>query len=214
MTSDPAPANRFDRRRAKTRAALVSAAQAFLAEGQTGAPIQKVTERADVGIGTFYNHFASKEELFEVAVREAVETYAVVLDSFADDTSDAAANFARSFRLTGRLQRVHPQTSRVLLAHAQEISRSSSGIAAHARRDITAAHDAGQFSAPDIDLAMVVVTGAMVELGRLLLDEPHRDAEATTDGVTRHVLLSLGMTQDEASALCDQPLPDVPALPI
>ena len=80
MTSDPGQANRFDRRRAKTRAALVEAAQAFLAEGQTGAPIQKVTERADVGIGTFYNHFASKEELFEVAVREAVETYAVVLE--------------------------------------------------------------------------------------------------------------------------------------
>ncbi|MFC5679124.1 TetR/AcrR family transcriptional regulator [Aeromicrobium endophyticum] len=214
MTSDPGQTNRFDRRRAKTRAALVSAAQAFLAEGQTGAPIQKVTERADVGIGTFYNHFASKEELFEVAVREAVETYAVVLDSFADDTSDAAANFARSFRLTGRLQRVHPQTSRVLLAHAEEISRSSSGIAAHARRDIAAAHDAGQFSVPDVDLAMVVVTGAMVELGRLLLDEPGRDAATTTDGVTKHVLLSLGMTHDRASTLCDQPLPDVPPLPM
>jgi AcrR family transcriptional regulator len=214
MTSDPAQTNRFDRRRAKTRAALVEAAQAFLAEGETGVPIQKVTERADVGIGTFYNHFASKEELFEVAVREAVETYAVVLDSFSDDTSDPATHFARSFRLTGRLQRVHPQTSRVLLAHAEEISHSSSGIAARARRDIAAAHDAGRFVAPDTDLAMVVVTGAMVELGRLLLDDAYRDADSTTDGVTRHVLLSLGMTYEDASALCDQPLPEVPPLPM
>jgi AcrR family transcriptional regulator len=214
MTTDPGQANRFDRRRAKTRAALVEAAQAFLADGETGIPIQKVTERADVGIGTFYNHFTSKEELFEVAVREAVETYAVVLDSFSDDTSDPATHFARSFRLTGRLHRAHPQTSRVLLAHADEISHSSSGIAARARRDIAAAHDAGRFVAPDVDLAMVVVTGAMVELGRLLLDEAGRDADSTTDAVTKHVLLALGMTLDDATALCNHPLPELPPLPI
>jgi AcrR family transcriptional regulator len=214
MTSDLGQANRFDRRRAKTRAALVEAAQSFLADGDTGVPIQKVTERADVGIGTFYNHFSSKEELFEVAVREAVEMYAVVLDSFSDDTSDGAANFARSFRLTGRLQRLHPQTSRVLLAHAEEISRAPSGIAARARRDIAAAHDAGRFVAPDVDLAMVVVTGAIVELGRLLLDEPDRDADSTTDAVTTHVLLALGMTRADATALCDHPLPELPPLPI
>jgi AcrR family transcriptional regulator len=206
--------NRFDRRRAKTRAALVVAAQAFLAEGETGVPIQKVTERADVGIGTFYNHFASKDELFEVAVREAVETYAVVLDSFSDDTSDPATHFARSFRLTGRLQRVHRQTSRVLLAHAEEISRSSSGIAARARRDISAAHETGRFVAPDVDVAMVVVTGAMVELGRLLLDEDGRDADVTTDAVTKHVLLALGMDREAATTLCAQPLPELPPLPM
>src|SRR4051794_9669278 len=109
MTSNPGEATRFERRRAQSRAALVAAAQAFLAEGQPGVPIQKVTERADVGIGTFYNHFSSKDELFEVAVSEALEMYAVVLDSFADETSDPAAHFARSFRLTGRLHRAHPQ---------------------------------------------------------------------------------------------------------
>ena len=32
--------------------------------------------------------------------------------------------------------------------------------------------------------------------------------------VIKHVLLSLGMTHDRASTLCDQPLPDVPPLPM
>jgi AcrR family transcriptional regulator len=206
--------NRFDRRRAKTRAALIAAAQSFLAEGRPGVPIQEVTERADVGIGTFYNHFDSKEQLLEVAVTDALETYAVVIDELAGELTDPAAYFARSFRLTGRLHRLHPQVSGVLLAHAHELSRSSSGVAPRARRDIAAAHAAGRFDAPDVDLAMVVVAGAMVELGRLLLDQPERDAAATTDAVAVRVLVALGMTHAEAAELSQAPLPDLPLLAV
>ena len=73
MPGEPASQTRFDRRRAQTRSALIAAAQELLVEGRTSVPIQEVTERADVGIGTFYNHFDSKEQLFD-AVAE-VERY-------------------------------------------------------------------------------------------------------------------------------------------
>jgi AcrR family transcriptional regulator len=212
MSAGPDHATRFDRRRAQTRAALVSAAQGLLAEGRSGVPILELTQRADVAIGTFYNHFASKEELYEVAVADALEQYGALFDDLTEDLADPAACFARSFRLTGRLHRVNPQVSRVLLAHAHEMSTSSIGIGPRARRDIAAAHDAGRFVADDIDLAMVVVTGAMVELGHLLLGQPDRDAGATTDAVTLRVLLALGMDRDDATALCAAPLPVVPPL--
>ncbi|RYJ04976.1 MAG: TetR/AcrR family transcriptional regulator, partial [Actinomycetales bacterium] len=71
---------RFDRRKARTRAALVGAAQELLAQGLTNVSIQEVTESADVGLGSFYNHFASKDELFEAAVQDALETLGTFLD--------------------------------------------------------------------------------------------------------------------------------------
>jgi AcrR family transcriptional regulator len=37
----------------------------LIAEGRgERASIQEITEVADIGFGSFYNHFASKEELF------------------------------------------------------------------------------------------------------------------------------------------------------
>ena len=48
-------ANRLDRRKARTRAALIRAAQTLIAEGRTNVPILEITQAADVGMGSFYN---------------------------------------------------------------------------------------------------------------------------------------------------------------
>jgi AcrR family transcriptional regulator len=40
----------------------------LIAEGRgEGASIQGVTDEADIGFGSFYNHFDSKEQVFETA---------------------------------------------------------------------------------------------------------------------------------------------------
>ena len=63
--------NRLDRRKALTRAALIAAAQGFLAEqGRTDVSIQEITEAADVGFGSFYNHFTSKVRGFAAAMED------------------------------------------------------------------------------------------------------------------------------------------------
>lgn len=49
------------RRKARTRAALVRAVQRFIAEGHVNGPILEITQAADVGMGSFYNHFETKE---------------------------------------------------------------------------------------------------------------------------------------------------------
>ncbi|MEU2778010.1 TetR/AcrR family transcriptional regulator, partial [Streptomyces sp. NPDC007162] len=68
MPTSAPPRNRFERRRAETRQALIRAARQILAEtGDTSASIQAIAERADVGFGSFYNHFESKTELFDAS---------------------------------------------------------------------------------------------------------------------------------------------------
>jgi len=44
------------------------------------ASIQKITVAADVGFGSFYNHFDSKEELFRTASEEMLERWGQSID--------------------------------------------------------------------------------------------------------------------------------------
>ena len=67
------PVNRLERRKQRTRAALIKAAQAFIAAGKLNVPVLEITQAADVGMGSFYNHFESKEELFDAAVAEVLD---------------------------------------------------------------------------------------------------------------------------------------------
>ena len=208
-TAASQPVNRLDRRKARTRAALIRAAQRFIAEGRTSVPILEITQAADVGMGSFYNHFETKEELFEAAVEAVMDDYGRVLDELTGDIEDPAEVFACSFRLTGRLQRREPELSRVFLNNVLRLLSSDSGLAPRARRDIKAAMDAGRFDVDDLDLAVTMGAGALLALGQLLHDQPDRDVEETTDKVTEELLRMFGMSASAARRLCRLPLPDL-----
>src|SRR6187200_2101186 len=101
--AQPVADNRLERRKMRTRAALIRAAQGFIAAGKVNAPVLEITQAADVGMGSFYNHFESKEELFEAAITEVLDTHGALLDQLTSSIDDPAEIFARSYRLTGRL---------------------------------------------------------------------------------------------------------------
>src|SRR4051794_21199511 len=182
---DPVPAvNRLERRKQRTRSALIAAAQNFIAAGKLNAPVLEITQAADVGMGSFYNHFDSKEELFDAALTEVLDVHGALLDSLTPALDDPAEAFARSFRLTGRLFRRRPQESKVLLASGLTLLSSDKGVAPRAKRDIIAAAEAGRFQVTDPTLALAVVGGALLGLGQLLHDEPDRDDAEAADTVT------------------------------
>ncbi|MCP2319241.1 transcriptional regulator, TetR family [Nocardia amikacinitolerans] len=205
--------NRLERRKARTRAALVSAAQSLLAEGRLNVPILEITQAADVGMGSFYNHFQSREDLFHAAVEEALDRHGAVLDLLCEDLDDPAQVFAQSFRLTGRLHRRNPTLSKVLLADGLGLVSSERGLAPRARRDIEAAANAGRFQVRDSELAMTIVAGAALCLGRLLHDNPERDDAEAADQVTEDLLRMFGLPADEAAEICRRPLPSLDAAP-
>jgi|SRR5581483_4725300 len=205
----PEAASRLDRRKARTRAALVHAAQGFLAAGTVNVPIAEITEAADVGMGSFYNHFETKEELFRAAVEDALEAFGARLDELSAGVDDPAAAFAQSFRLCGRLHRRHPELSQVLLHHGLALVRSERGLTPRTRRDIEAGVRAGRFHVGDPELALAVVTGAALGLAGLLLTRPDRDDAEATDQVAEALLRLLGLPAPEARTLCRRPLPDL-----
>ncbi|MFI6159042.1 TetR/AcrR family transcriptional regulator [Micromonospora haikouensis] len=201
--------NRLQRRKAHTRSALVRAAQTFIAAGKPNVPILELTRAADVGMGSFYNHFDSREQLIEAAVEDALDRYGALLDEVTVGLDDPAHVFAQSFRLTGRLHRRQPELSRVLLSSGLTLAGSDKGLAPRARRDIAAGVRAGRFSVRDPELAMVTVAGAALALGQLLHDHPERDDAAAADQVAEDLLRLLGLPPDEAHEVCRRPLPDL-----
>jgi AcrR family transcriptional regulator len=204
-----APVNRLERRKQRTRAALIGAAQAFIAEGKVNVPVLEITQAADVGMGSFYNHFESKEQLFEAAVAEVLDSHGALLDHLTSSIDDPAETFACSFRLTGRLFRRRPQESRILLANGMALLSSDLGLAPRALRDIEAAVSAGRFTVDDPELALSVAGGALLGLGNLLRSQPDRDDAAAADTVTEDVLRLFGLPADEAREICRRPLPDL-----
>jgi len=211
MSGDSGPANRLERRKQRTRAALVKAAQRLIAEGKVNAPVLEITQAADVGMGSFYNHFDSKEQLFEAAVADVLDAHGALLDRLTASIDDPAETFATAFRLTGRLFRQRPQESEILLANGPALLSSKRGLAPRALRDIKAAADVGRFHVDDPELALAMAGGALLGLGALLREDPGRDDALAADTVTENVLRLFGLSDAEAHRVCQRPLPDLEA---
>ncbi|TMR99760.1 TetR/AcrR family transcriptional regulator [Nonomuraea basaltis] len=204
--------SRLDRRKARTRAALIHAAQTFIADGKTNVAILELTQAADVGMGSFYNHFSSKDELFQAAVEDALDRHGAALDELTRGMDDPAEVFACSFRLTGRLHRRHPQLSKVLLNTGLALVTSEHGIAPRARRDIQAGIQAERFTVGDPELALVMAAGATLCLGQLLHTQPDRDDAQATDQIAEDLLRTFGIPAKEAHQICQHPLPELDRL--
>ncbi|MCV7247408.1 TetR/AcrR family transcriptional regulator [Mycobacterium koreense] len=196
----------------RTRAALIQAAQGFIAQGRLSVPILEITQAADVGMGSFYNHFDSKEALFAAAVTDVLDACGALLDAHTATIGDPAEAFATSFRLTGRLFRQRPQEAQLLLANGSSLILCDHGLSPRALRDITAAIDSGRFSITDPQLGLAIAGGALFGLGTLLREQPDRDDAAATDEIAENVLRIFGMTSRQARALCQRPLPDLSTL--
>lgn len=209
MTPPGGTGTRTDRRKARTRQALIRSAQSFLAADDVNAPITEITETADVAIGSFYNHFESREQLFEVALTEALDVYGHVLDALTTDVEDSARAFAQSFRLAARLGLARPQMARMLVNAGPTLINADRGLAPHARRDIAAAVADGRFTVADPELAYLVVAGALLSLCVHQLDTVDRDHAADVDQVCEDLLRMLGLAPDEAVEISHGPLPEL-----
>jgi AcrR family transcriptional regulator len=190
-----------------TRAALIKAAQGFIVAGKLNAPVLEITQAADVGMGSFYNHFDSKEELFQAALDKMFHSFGALLDRL-PPVEDPAETFARSFRLSARWLRRRPDEGPVLLNVGFGQLMSARSLAPRALRDITTANRVGRFRVADPELAVTVAAGALLGLAHLLHDQPARDSAQAVDQVAEDLLRMYGLPSDEAREICCRPLPD------
>jgi len=201
-------ANRLDRRKARTRQALIGAAVRLIAEGRgERASIQEITEAADVGFGSFYNHFDSKEQLFRAASEEVLERWGQMIDHACEGITDPAEVFAVSFRISGRLGWTHPDIAQFLIGAGLDVLDAPRGLAPRALRDIKAGQTAGRFTFSSAELALAAVAGDLLGLLWLRQRHPRRIKEASVDELAEATLRLLGVPAPEAARLAALPLP-------
>jgi len=187
----------------------VQAAQRFIRDGQRHAPILEITKAADVGLGSFYNHFESRDALFEVADDEALDALGARLDQLGAGLQDPAEVLAQGFRLTGRLFRQERELMQVATSAGTGMMQAQRGLVPYTRRDLAAGIRAGRFSVTDLELALGIVVGSALCLGEILRQQPDRDAASSADRMAAAVLRMLGVPANEAEQIASAPLPEV-----
>jgi AcrR family transcriptional regulator len=204
--------SRLDRRKARTRQALIDAAVRLIAEGPgSRASIQEITEAADVGFGSFYNHFDSKEQLFQAASEEVMERWGQMIDRASGGISDPAELFAVGLRISGRLGWTHPDIAGFLTGAGLDALDIPRGLAPRALRDIQAGQAAGRFTVPDAEIALSAVAGGLLGLLRLRQRQPERVHEAAVDQLAEAILRLLGVPAPEAARIAALELPETSA---
>jgi AcrR family transcriptional regulator len=204
--------SRLDRRKARTRQALIDAAVRLIAEGRGDrASIQEITEEADIGFGSFYNHFDGKEQLFQTASEEVLERWGQMIDRATAGISDPAELFAVGMRISGRLGWTHPDIAGFLTGAGLDVLDSPVGLGPRALRDIQAGQATGRFTVPDADIALSAVAGGLLGLLRMCQRHPGRVDEAAVDQLAEAELRLLGVPAGEAERLTALPLPAIEA---
>jgi AcrR family transcriptional regulator len=205
-------ASRLDRRKARTRQALIDAAVRLIAEGRGDrASIAEITEEADIGFGSFYNHFDSKEQLFQTASEEVLERWGQMIDRATAALTDPAERFAVGTRISGRLGWTHPDIAGFLTGAGLGVLDIPTGLAPRALRDIEAGQAAGRFTVPGAEIALSAMAGGLLGLLRMCQRHPERVTDATVDQLAEAELRLLGVPADEAARLVTLPLPDTGA---
>jgi AcrR family transcriptional regulator len=202
--------SRQSRRKARTRQALVDAAVTLVVDGRADqATIQEITETADVGFGSFYNHFDSKDELFAEALSATLERWGQLLDRSTEEIADPAEVFAARFRLSCRMAQSNPDLARFLTQVGLGALAHPDGLAPRARRDIRSGQEAGRFAAIDPEVALAAVAGGLLGFLARELETPAAARDHADGEITRGVLRLLGLSEADAADVADRPLPEL-----
>lgn len=200
--------DRRTRRREQTRARLINAARELMAErGFTEVGIAEITAAADLGTGTFYNYFPSREQLLAAVAEDSMEKVGDALDRNVSGLEDPAEAFASALRHLVR----HALTDRVWGGFLVQMGAAHPALlrilGPRARRDLLRGVEAGRFSIEDLDLATTCTFGSLVAAIQLAMEsEPREERDQL---FARAMLRMVGVPADEAIEVAARELPEI-----
>ncbi|MDB5970001.1 MAG: TetR family transcriptional regulator [Hydrocarboniphaga sp.] len=124
--------------------------------------INEITEAADVGFGSFYNHFDTREALYAAIVDVEFEKFGDALDRLVRDIEDPAEVIAISIRHTLLNAQQNPLWGRLLIREGLTPDLVSRGLGVRLMRDITRGVASGRFKAPDPIMSFIAISGGIL----------------------------------------------------
>ena len=201
-----APTDRGARRRARTRALLIDAARVLFArQGVEATRINEITDEADVGFGSFYNHFAGKEEIVEAVLEETIRAQGAALEQVTRDLDDPAEVVAVAHRYFVGLASSDPDWAWLLVRLDVSHDVALAALGPYAARDLRRGIDSGRFDVDDADTALIATGGALLGVMRAVLDG--RAAPEAGQHLAAGVLRMLGVEPAEAAEIAAREMP-------
>jgi len=204
------PEGRVAKRRRLTRARLLKAAYDVMATvGVDAAKIKDITDQADVGFGTFYNYFETKDELANQVLDCVINDYGrrnIVATQVLRE-KDPALAMPVSMRLVMREAARAPMWQWWVLRPDLLFNRMRDGFAPFAKRDIQDAIDQRIFDLKpkDIDSAWALANWMMV--GGIHDIVVHKRPLESDMFVVESILRMMGMDHGRARAASSSTLP-------
>jgi AcrR family transcriptional regulator len=192
------------RRRAQTRTQIVTAALGVFAEKGPDAPvIDDFIKAAGVARGTFYNHFASTEELLDAASKMLEDNVMRWTLAAVGEINDPALRFATGVRLWLRWS----QADKVGCGFVVRSRFRGPLVERQLAADLKDGLDSGKFSFTSVQVARDLSIGTILEAMRRLMTS--RVPKTYTDDVTRVILQGVGADKRTADRLMAAPLPPI-----
>jgi AcrR family transcriptional regulator len=205
----PALIGRVQRRKARTRSSLVAAARTlFAARGVEPTTIAEIAEQADVAVGSFYNYFATKDELLAAMIEQVLGEERRALESRQAQVTDPAEVISIAHRHLIRMADSDPDLAWLLVRLELSHDVATSVLREAARLDLQRGIDAGRFSVSNPDLAITASGGALLAVLRSQLAGER--AEQADSEHAEGVLRAFGLDPREAAEIARRPLPALP----
>jgi AcrR family transcriptional regulator len=204
--SAEAKPTRSSRRREKSRAALIEAAREMMSvKGVDATTIADITEAADLGFGTFYNHFKSKDEIVDAAMAAMVARLGDEIDQLISPIEDPFFAQIVAWHQVVQLAVSEPIWGWFVLRSTKTLNMLNEGLMIRFQRDVKKSMESGVFTVTDIDVVANLVGGGVLALVNARLSEVIND-DQVDEGLAL-LVTHLGITPEKARKLASQPIP-------
>lgn len=206
LPADEKPLGRRERRKLETRGKLLTAARSLIADqGVDATRINEITDQADVGFGSFYNYFESKDAIVSAVVEAVANELGETIAAATADLADAAEVQAVAHRTIIARAAEDPTVGWLMVRLELSHDLVSTALGPYALRDLQRGIDEGRFSVPDLGATLIALGGALLGAVRAVL----QGRTGPDPGVAHAVvaLQMLGVPADEAAEVARRPMP-------
>lgn len=206
LPTDDKPLGRRERRKLETRAKLLAAARSLIAgQGVDATRINEITDEADVGFGSFYNYFESKDAIVAAVVETVAAELGETIAAATADLPDPAEVQAVAHRTIIARAAADPTVGWLMVRLELSHDLVTAALGPYALRDLQRGIDEERFSIHDLGATLIAIGGALLGVVRAVLQ-----GRAGPDPGVAHavvVLQLLGLETEEAVEIARRPLP-------